>query len=93
MKKRRQTIEKKNYKKNSNKFYLILMLIFQASGKTEELLKPTNPTTKNLNNSQYKISTSSNSPKVKPKAVSAAQLSKVNKKVFNFFNDKNDNFN
>ncbi|XP_034945165.1 nuclear pore complex protein Nup98-Nup96 [Chelonus insularis] len=53
----------------------LLKNLLPASGKSEELLKPTNSSIKTLNGSQYKISTT-NSPKVKARVVTPVQLSK-----------------
>ncbi|XP_015602178.1 nuclear pore complex protein Nup98-Nup96 isoform X2 [Cephus cinctus] len=47
-----------------------------ASGKAEELLKPTNTSSRTLNNSQYKVATNNNSPKIKARAVTSTHLSK-----------------
>ena len=52
-------------------------IIFQASGKTEELLKPANAPSKLLNGPQYKVTADNKSPKIKAKVVTPAQLSKV----------------
>ncbi|KAF7399620.1 hypothetical protein HZH68_008212 [Vespula germanica] len=54
----------------------LLKNLLPASGKTEELLKPTNATSKILSNSQYKVATNNKSPKIKTRIVSTAQLSK-----------------
>lgn len=55
----------------------LLKNLLPASGKAQEMLKPANPTVggKNLNNSQFKVSTT-NSPKVKARVITPAQLSK-----------------
>lgn len=52
-------------------------LHLQASGKTEELLKPANAPSKMLNGPQYKVTADNKSPKIKAKVVTPAQLSKV----------------
>ncbi|XP_012260239.2 nuclear pore complex protein Nup98-Nup96 isoform X2 [Athalia rosae] len=54
----------------------LLKNLLPASGKTEDLLKPTNATARSLNSPQYKIATNNSSPKVKARAVTNAQLSK-----------------
>ncbi|XP_046478891.1 nuclear pore complex protein Nup98-Nup96 isoform X1 [Neodiprion pinetum] len=54
----------------------LLKNLLPASGKTEDLLKPTNATTRALNSPQYKITTNNSSPKIKARAVTNAQLSK-----------------
>ncbi|EZA58163.1 hypothetical protein DMN91_011854 [Ooceraea biroi] len=53
----------------------LLKNLLPASGKTEELLKPTNPATKVLNSPQYRV-TASKSPKLKARVVSSVQLTK-----------------
>ncbi|XP_011308001.1 nuclear pore complex protein Nup98-Nup96 [Fopius arisanus] len=54
----------------------LLKNLLPASGKTAEVLKPANPAaSKSLNGSQFKVSTT-NSPKVKARVVTPAQLSK-----------------
>ncbi|XP_050452741.1 nuclear pore complex protein Nup98-Nup96 [Cataglyphis hispanica] len=54
----------------------LLKNLLPASGKTEELLKPTNPTSKVLNSPHYRVTTNNKSPKIKAKVVSSVQLSK-----------------
>ncbi|XP_047352980.1 nuclear pore complex protein Nup98-Nup96 isoform X1 [Vespa velutina] len=54
----------------------LLKNLLPASGKTEELLKPTNAASKILSNPQYKVATNNKSPKIKTKIVSTTQLSK-----------------
>ncbi|XP_012217704.1 nuclear pore complex protein Nup98-Nup96 isoform X3 [Linepithema humile] len=54
----------------------LLKNLLPASGKTEELLKPTNPTSKALNSPQYRVITNNKSPKLKARVVSSTQLSK-----------------
>ncbi|XP_015116191.1 nuclear pore complex protein Nup98-Nup96 [Diachasma alloeum] len=54
----------------------LLKNLLPASGKAAEILKPSNaPAGKNMHNSQFKVSTT-NSPKVKARVVTPAQLSK-----------------
>ncbi|KAK2583571.1 hypothetical protein KPH14_009516 [Odynerus spinipes] len=54
----------------------LLKNLLPASGKTEELLKPTNAASKIMSNSQYKVTTNNKSPKIKTRVISTAQLSK-----------------
>ncbi|XP_057338404.1 nuclear pore complex protein Nup98-Nup96 [Microplitis mediator] len=54
----------------------LLKNLLPASGKSEELIKPANAASKTLNGSQFKVSTSNNSPKVKARVVTPVQLSK-----------------
>ncbi|KAL6257420.1 hypothetical protein P5V15_010992 [Pogonomyrmex californicus] len=54
----------------------LLKNLLPASGKAEELLKPTNPTSKVLNSPQYRVTANNKSPKIKTRVVSSAQLSK-----------------
>ncbi|KYM75978.1 Nuclear pore complex protein Nup98-Nup96 [Atta colombica] len=54
----------------------LLKNLLPASGKTEELLKPTNPASKILNNPQYRVTANNKSPKIKARVVSSTQLSK-----------------
>ncbi|XP_014603478.1 PREDICTED: nuclear pore complex protein Nup98-Nup96 [Polistes canadensis] len=54
----------------------LLKNLLPASGKTEELLKPTNAASRMLNSPQYKVATSNKSPKLKTRMVSNTQLSK-----------------
>ncbi|KAL0126104.1 hypothetical protein PUN28_004910 [Cardiocondyla obscurior] len=54
----------------------LLKNLLPASGKTEELLKPTNPTSKVLNSPQYRVTANNKSPKIKTRVVSSTQLSK-----------------
>ncbi|XP_025995170.1 nuclear pore complex protein Nup98-Nup96 isoform X2 [Solenopsis invicta] len=54
----------------------LLKNLLPASGKTEELLKPTNPTSKVLNSPQYRVTANNKSPKIKARVVSSSQLSK-----------------
>ncbi|XP_032667417.1 nuclear pore complex protein Nup98-Nup96 isoform X2 [Odontomachus brunneus] len=54
----------------------LLKNLLPASGKTEELLKPINPTSKMLNSPQYKVTANNRCPKIKTRAVSTVQLSK-----------------
>lgn len=54
----------------------LLKNLLPASGKTEELLKPTNPASKVLNSPQYRVTANNKSPKIKARVVSSAQLSK-----------------
>ncbi|XP_066587580.1 nuclear pore complex protein Nup98-Nup96 isoform X2 [Prorops nasuta] len=54
----------------------LLKNLLPAAGKTEELLKPSNPTVRGLNSPQYKVASNNKSPSIKAKIVSAAQLSK-----------------
>ena len=58
----------------------LLKNLLPASGKTEELLKPTNSMNRSLNSPQYKVTTSNNSPKVKARVITAGHLS--NKSLF-----------
>lgn len=70
-------------------------IFLQASGKTEELLKPLNPASKMLNSPQYKVTANNKSPKIKARVVSSVQLSKVNlisyklKTTFNVYDVEN----
>ncbi|KYQ46936.1 Nuclear pore complex protein Nup98-Nup96, partial [Trachymyrmex zeteki] len=54
----------------------LLKNLLPASGKTEELLKPTNPASKVLNSPQYRVTANNKSPKIKARVVSSTQLSK-----------------
>nr|XP_034193442.1 nuclear pore complex protein Nup98-Nup96 [Osmia lignaria] len=54
----------------------LLKNLLPASGKTEELLKPSNAPSKILNGPQYKVTADNKSPKIKAKVVTPAQLSK-----------------
>ncbi|XP_036147663.1 nuclear pore complex protein Nup98-Nup96 isoform X2 [Monomorium pharaonis] len=54
----------------------LLKNLLPASGKTEELLKPTNPASKVLNSPQYRVTANNKSPKIKARVVSSSQLSK-----------------
>ncbi|KYN31615.1 Nuclear pore complex protein Nup98-Nup96 [Trachymyrmex septentrionalis] len=54
----------------------LLKNLLPASGKTEELLKPTNPASKVLNSPQYKVTVNNKSPKIKARVVNSTQLSK-----------------
>jgi hypothetical protein len=59
-----------------------LILIFQASGKSEQFLKPSNTVSKVLSNSNYKITTNTNITKLKPKVVTVVPLAKVNSNLY-----------
>ena len=54
----------------------LLKNLLPASGKTEELLKPTNPINRSLNSPQYKVAANNNSPKIKARVVTSSALSK-----------------
>ncbi|XP_053983481.1 nuclear pore complex protein Nup98-Nup96 isoform X4 [Hylaeus volcanicus] len=54
----------------------LLKNLLPASGKAEELLKPSNAPSKILNGPQYKVTADNKSPKIKAKVVTPAQLSK-----------------
>lgn len=54
----------------------LLKNLLPASGKTEELLKPTNAASKIINSSQYKVTANNKSPKIKTRVISTDQLSK-----------------
>ncbi|XP_011861839.1 PREDICTED: nuclear pore complex protein Nup98-Nup96 isoform X3 [Vollenhovia emeryi] len=54
----------------------LLKNLLPASGKTDELLKPTNPAAKVLNSPQYRVTANNKSPKIKARVVSSVQLSK-----------------
>ncbi|XP_033229340.1 nuclear pore complex protein Nup98-Nup96-like [Belonocnema kinseyi] len=54
----------------------LLKNLLPASGKTEELLKPMNPTNRSLNSPQYKVTPNNNSPKIKARVVTSGHMSK-----------------